>query len=310
MLYFLVKFHKKRHVVGLFLLFSSLAPFLFKNPSRGFSLFAFVLFCFGIIFLSDYGAQKLTGSSYLTKILNNGTRRSHFILISIIAGIILEAMAAYFGHLWRYPHFSSTVYVLVAVFLKGFAWYFLCILMSYEVFKDIFDHYIKPPKNYQKNYFFEKIFFQILLIVGIISLSTVFYQIILSTNYLTKFYFNIDQYQIPYISFNLVLLACLGFFSVFEYIEHSKHRSSLLSDLMHGYFNPLLSIIIASITLGFYMEVQNEPIGLWVYINWPLEKTIFGLPIMIFVLWPVHYILFLSFYRAFDRSSIGIWTKK
>jgi cobalamin synthase len=123
MISFLMRFHSNRHLVGLFLLLFSLIPFLFTNPYRGLLLLCYVLFCFGVIFVSDYGAQKLTGSSYLTKILNNGTRRNHFILISIIAGIILEAVAAYFGHLWRYPYFSPTVYVLVAIFLKGFAWY-------------------------------------------------------------------------------------------------------------------------------------------------------------------------------------------
>jgi hypothetical protein len=182
--------------------------------------------------------------------------------------------------------------------------------MSYEVFKDIFDHFIRPSKNYQKKYFFEKILFKTLLIIGIVSLGIVIYQILEGTNYLTNFYFNIDQFQVPYISFNSVLLACFGFFCIFEYVEHIRHRSSLLTDLMHGYFNPLLAIITAATVLGFYMELQNEPIGLWVYTNWPSDKTFLNLPIMIFFLWPVHYVLFLSFYRAFEGSAPSIWTRK
>jgi hypothetical protein len=57
------------------------------------------------------------------------------------------------------------------------------------------------------------------------------------------------------------------------------------------------------------MESQNIPVGLWVYTNWPLPgANILGLPLLIFLCWPLHYIAFLSLFRALsDRESRELW---
>src|SRR6185369_13556112 len=114
------------------------------------------------------------------------------------------------------------------------------------------------------------------------------------------FYLNVTDPKIPYISFGYIILMFFSLFFILEFIEHKRHRTSLLKDLLHGYLNPLLAIIGSSILLGLYMELQNVPIGLWRYINWPWQNTtISSVPVLVIAIgWPLHYIFFLSLYRA------------
>jgi hypothetical protein len=99
-------------------------------------------------------------------------------------------------------------------------------------------------------------------------------------------------------------LVFLGFWFILEAVEYFRKESSLLSDLLRGYVNPLIAIIVASFTLAIVMETQNDINHFWLYTNWPLADfkflNLYGLMLLA---WPLHYIFFLSLFRALSKTE-------
>lgn len=101
----------------------------------------------------------------------------------------------------------------------------------------------------------------------------------------------------------------LGLWFIFEFIEYTRKKTSLLKDIIHHYPGPLVSILIGSILVAILMESQNAFHGLWIYVNVPLERfQFFGISPFVLLGWPVHYVAFLSLFRAFTgKQSEEIW---
>jgi uncharacterized membrane protein (DUF106 family) len=306
------KLHQKRYVLGICLLLASFFPYIlpvnFKTGLMLTLLYAF--YCLGIALVSDHICEKLTGQSMLNTIVRAGKGRWYYFLIALVGGLVLEGTATYFGGIWHYPFYSLSTYFIITVVLGGFGWYFLCILLSYQAVKDILDKITKGRRFVGGDYSYEQWLYPSLLIMGLIGLGVFLAELWSGTDAFRSFVLSVTNEKTPYISFAQILWLNLWLFFIFEYIEHRRHRTSLLKDTMHGYLNPLLAILIVSVILGLYMEWQNVPIGLWIYKNWPWQHITFGhIPIMVFVAWPLHYVFFLSLYRALgDRRSREIWS--
>ena len=106
------------------------------------------------------------------------------------------------------------------------------------------------------------------------------------------------------VNFIYVVTIFLGTWFVLESIEYFRKKTSLLKDIFHRYFNHLASILIASFILAIIMETENIPLGFWIYTNWPFENIrLLHLPIMMLVAWPLHYVAFLSLFRAFTEKQ-------
>ncbi|OGC51533.1 hypothetical protein A2982_02915 [candidate division WWE3 bacterium RIFCSPLOWO2_01_FULL_39_13] len=268
----------------------------------------YIAYCFGIALVSDYIIEKISGESMLKKILSKNTFKG-YLTFSLIMGLLLEGFATYLGGLWYYPFFTTPTYFLLVVALGGFAIYFLAIFLSYEAIKLILDKIVKGRKVVTKDFRFEKIMYYILLFIGIILAVPPILNINKNVSGFGGFVFDVSSPKTPYLDFWPLIMLFFALFFIFEFIQHKRHRNSLIKDTMHGYLNPLLAILLVSFILGLYMELQNLPLRLWIYSNWPLSQiTIFGLPVVVLLTWPMHYIGFLSAYRAFGKSpSEEIW---
>ena len=305
--------HANRHILGIISLGISLTPFLLPFEIRdGITLTIFYFYyCLGVILISDSVAYHITGTSLLDTLFKNSRARSGYILIGVLAGFILEIFCMYLGGLWYYPYYSLPFYLTIMTLMGGFAGYWLCLLLAYEAVKVILDKYFGGARRITRSFKYERTLYPLFGLIGTIGLGIVLSHILSVTDLFRDFALIINHDKEPYIGFGYVLLTFISFTFLLEYVEFKRHRTSLLKDIIHGYYIPIISIVIVSLLLSLYMEFQNLPLELWIYTNWPGgEYTFGGLPILVFLTWPLHYIFFLSFYRAFgDRSSAVVWNK-
>lgn len=198
---------------------------------------------------------------------------------------------------------------IITILLRGFGAYFLSIITSYYAMKAILDKITHGKKAVTKRYKYEPALYYCLFTTGIIGLTVTFIRLLVNTNLFLSFSFNISTHKNPYLEFPYLVLTFFSLWFIFEFIQFKKGRNSLIGDTLHRYYNPLVAIIISSIILAIYMEVQNIPLRLWVYSNMPLKEiTFLGLPVWVYFGWPLHYIGFLSLYRALgDEPSSKIW---
>lgn len=309
-------FHQNRLYTGLVLLLLSLTPSITSAilHRASFLTFYYGCYCAGIALISDYINFRLTGQSLLSEIIHKNKPRTYYFIIGIIGGLVLEGVATYLGGLWYYPFYSTPSYLVIAVLAGGFAWYFLCITLSYEAMKGVVDKFMGGNKQITKPFEYEQKLFNSFAAIGVFGLSIISGKILFENNFFAGFIFNINSQKTPYISFTEIMVIFLCLLLILEFIEFKRKRTSLIKDLLHGYVNPLIAIVLVSGILGMYMEFQNQSISLWIYTNWPWQNVLVGkIPVMVFFIgWPVHYIFFLSLYRAFgDNSSTkGLWLPK
>jgi len=199
------------------------------------------------------------------------------------------------------------------LFIPGFAFYWIVICESYLATKAILDLLRKGKIYITKSFKWEITFFKFLGILGVtlLVLSLIlFYFDFSGQSSLFIRGLDLSQKTSSYVlPFYLVLTLFFGLWFILEYLQFSKKKSSLIKDILHYHFSPLLAIILGSVFLAILMESQNLLYDMWAYINWPLESiTFIGLPIVILLTWPLHYILFLSLWRAFtDEQSEEVW---
>ncbi len=105
---------------------------------------------------------------------------------------------------------------------------------------------------------------------------------------------------------NLFLLVVLAFcfLFLFEYINIMRGRSGFITNIFEHKTDSFIALILSSIILSITMEIQNRFIlNLWTYNNWPMQNTtIFGIPVLVFLTWPLHIAVALSLYRLFYDS--------
>lgn len=297
---FIGRIFNQRHYWGIGFLIISLLPLFIEYERAWFLTLCFALFCIGITLVCDYFAEKISNRSLLQMILSNNKYKFNYFFIGLIGGLILEAYVSYFGGLWYYPFFETWNYIVIAILMGGFGAYFLAIISSYYFVKVLLDKINKGTKRINPNQNKYKFLFSGLGILGLGGLIYTFNEIAIGTNYFQEFAFNINERKDPYISFETVLIAFLSVWFIFEAVEFFRHRNSILIDTLNGYFVPIIAILISSISLALYMELQNSYIDLWIYVNFPLENIrVLNLPLLMYLSWPLHYIGFISLYRAF-----------
>lgn len=305
------KLMRYRLPIGVAFLLASLSPYLLSsNLKTGFILTLFyALYCVGITFVSDYICEKIRGKSFLLGELNNAKSIRKYFLIGQIAGLIFDGLVCYLGGVWFYPFYSTKIYFVITLLMFGFAAYFLSIISSYLAVKYILDKKSHGTTRIPKYFKWEPSLYKVLGVLGVSGIILVIGQIMQNTAFLTRFSFSVNILKEPYLEFEYLIIAFFSIWFTCEYVSYKRKRSSLLKDIFHGYYNSFIAIYVAATILAVYMEVQNLPIQLWIYVNWPWQEIKFlGLPVMIYFTWPLHYIGFLSIYRAFgDGGADEVW---
>lgn len=265
-------------------------------------------FMTGIVLMCDGVTQRLNGKSLLRQIIKRKDEAMRFFVISVAGGIMFEGVAQWLGKLWVYPYFSIYTYALV--FALGFSLYWLMIVESYLATKTVID-YVRRGKRIIRNHWrLEPGLYRALGLLGFI--LTPLSVILILKDYSARggYIFSISRPVDYKVNFIYVITLFLGTWFLLEYIEYARKKTSLLKDIVHEYFAPLAAILIASTVLAVVMETENGSHAFWVYTNWPLERIkVLGLPVMVFVAWPLHYVTFLSLFRAFAVRELGaIWS--
>ena len=308
-----MKTMNRKFYIGIIFFIASYLQFLLPEELINFRNLTILnlAFMLGVIYICDGITLKLKNKSILNEIRKNTKNLIAFVAVSTAGGILLDGIAKWLGKLWIYPYWDFYTYLFL--FIPGFAIYWLMIVESYLATKAIIDYFHDGKQIVGKSFGFEKYLYKILGIAGI---AFTFISII----FIAKNWLQVGGYIADFrdvssitenfkINFSYIMLLFFGLWFMFEFIEYSRKKTSLIKDIAHHYFSPLVSILIGSFLLAIIMETQNAPLGYWIYTNWPLQDShLFGLPIFMYFAWPLHYILFLSLFRAFtQKESDEIW---
>jgi hypothetical protein len=299
----------KSFYFGLALLFLSYFQFLVPQASINLLVLitAWSLFMLGIVFISEGITLKFKNYSLLKTLFKSKRNLISYLALSTLGGILLEIYAQWLGKLWIYPYLNTHLYFLV--FTLGFAMYWLMIVESYLAAKAILDKLRKGKKLVTKYYKREGYIYNYFGLFGPLLLAGATLGLYIDYSTVGTYYFSVNEILNYKVNFIFVLLAFIGLVFIFEFVEYRKRKTSFLKDLLHEYPVPLFSILFAFLVTALIMETVNTPNNFWVYLNWPYEHITFaGLPVSMLLAWPLHYLGFLSMFRAFsDENSVEIW---
>lgn len=250
-----------------------------------------LIFEIGYWLFFDSMDYHLSGNSMLHMIKKNKKLLFYLILMGAMIGAFFDLFGVILSNVWKYPEVIDilsgiSLYVAWGVFL-------LMIYSSYMVFLaivkkefGIFGKKLVKKSTEKKIYSF----------MGIASI------LLLTIPTFSKFIFGFPSYTY------LFGLNLIGFWMILEYIEYKRHEKSLLKDILEGYWNPLLAIVIGSLITSIVWENMNLGVNAWVYQNLPLGHiSILGIPLAIILGWPALYIIYLSFYRAIFKGRDIVW---
>jgi hypothetical protein len=262
----------------------------------------------GIVFICEGITIKLGATSLLKHIRENPKSLIAFILTTTLSAIALEGSAQWLGKLWIYPYFTSELYTFV--FIPGFAGYFLMIGESYITMKAILDTLTFKKYFITRYYSYEPKMYRLFGCLGVIMVPLSIFMILLRYKESGGYIFDVSTLVNYQVRFIWIMTLIIGICFICEYIEYKHKTSSFLKDVLHHYTVPLAAVLAAAILLALIMETENLHSGYWRYTHWPYTNLhIFGLPlVMIFVAWPMQYIMFLSIFRVITpKESKNLW---
>lgn len=235
------------------------------------------LFMSGYVLLFDAINYRLSGESFIYNFNKYKKFLLHLFLVGCALGVIFEIGGNVFGNLWSYE--------VPTIFMNTFlipSWGFLAMMCfeSYLAVMNIFKGWKEKKVKLKKR------FYDTLGIIGALGIV----------------YFTVRIYMF-FGEGNLFWDCVVAGFSVWfimEYVEYRIHERSLLADIIGGYWKPMIVLLIVTYITAIVWETMNIPVGAWVYTNIPYSNIkLFGLPVLIYVMWPFIYIFYISFFRIF-----------
>lgn len=200
-------------------------------------------------------------------------------LAGCVLGVIFELGGNIIGDLWSYPEYVPFKSIATII-----AWGFLSMMCfeSYLAVMNIFKSWKakRTPRTFAKK------FYDAIGIIGALGLV----------------YFTVRVYMFFGKGglFWDCVVAGLSVWFIMEYAEYRMHERSLLLDTISGYWKPILVLLIVTYLTAFVWETMNIPVHAWVYTNIPYSNIrLFGLPVLVYAVWPFVYILYISFFRIF-----------
>ena len=260
-------------------------------------IYTTALFTTGYWLLFDSIDYKLNKTSILHKIQRKHKKFFYLLLIGIAIGLIFDFFGAYIANLWEYPIKINEQIILYA---KGVLFgYGIPILMYYSIYRVILTLLTKKLGTFGIKLTTHKKEAKIFKLLGILGIIMFLIPIFAITFF---------PFENPIIRGLLFSFTLIGLWLILEFIEYFERERSLLKDIFHGYWNPILTIIIGAVLTGFVWEFLNLLRPVWTYKNYPLsELNIFGVPIVILIGWIFLFIVYLSFYRAIFKGREDIW---
>ncbi|MBL8015583.1 MAG: hypothetical protein JNK26_05355 [Candidatus Doudnabacteria bacterium] len=262
------------------------------------------LFYLAVIDTSEFITFKFHGYSLKTEIYKNFRTKRRLFIVGLLGGVLLDGTVQWLGKFWIYPFWSNTFYLLI--FVVGFAVYYLTLVESYLAAKTVLDYLIKGRKNIGPPRKFERVLFTVLFIIGCTTFIPGVYILLSNYSSLGGYVFSINT-EIVLDSTKSFVGAVLLFMTIFfttEYWLYRRRAVSVLRTVLHGYFVPVLAVLLSSFIVLALMESQNGPLLLWKYINFPGQETvIFSMPILGLLGWPLHYLAIINVYALVFRKD-------
>lgn len=267
---------------------------VFPRPLLGLS---WLMFFAGVSLISDGTTLLISGHSLLTSLRASRSRIVAFILVTTLGTLMLEGGASWLGGLWFYPGVGVTRYAMI--FIPGGAFYLLMIAESYLATKALIDLFRRGRKVVRDSYASDGKLYEDLGLIGLL----------LSVAGLALMAVDSQSQADHHVHFRYILTLFFGVWFILEFLQYYQKKTSLLRDLLHQYPSPLLAIFVASILLGVTVETLNGAHLAWSYTNWPFPfLRIMGTPIVVLIAWVMHYIIFLSLFRALTKQeSDEVW---
>ena len=265
----------------------------------------------GIIYLGEAITRKFRNFSLFNHIVRNPKNLIAFLIVVVVNAVVLDGIMKYAGKLWIYPHWRTIDYA--TMILPAFTLYWLAIAESYLGLKTLVDYFTKGRHVIYKPLKIEKYLYPVLCAAGIIM---IFWSVfIISEDYrgqvmpyfTTTEVFDISGSYAP--PARVVIFIFTGLWFILEYIEYRRKRGSLIEDIVHQYFAPLIAIFLGVVVTGSIVEFHNIPVEGWIFTNMPYPEINFlGLPASVFLFWLLHYLVFLSLFRIIvKRETLEIW---
>lgn len=289
-------------LIAVVLLALSYLPHLLTPRDYGFwaSLVYGALYYIGGAMIADAIIVFLTHKSLIRSVLSDPPVRTSFIKLGLIGAIPFSLAVSTFGGLWYFPHWTAAEYYILGYVLLGWPAYFLFLTVCYQAFKLVLDLIILQRHPVGSYYPYERKMYKAFGVVGgwvAIMVITVGLQ---DSRWLTNFHVSVNSPQKPYLYWYWWLIAVIAWIVLCEFMEYHRKRSSLLKDMLHGYYTPAIAVMLCGFSLAITNEFQNLPINLWHYANFPwVQTTILNIPLFVILSWPLQIAAFVEFWRAF-----------
>jgi hypothetical protein len=225
-----------------------------------------------------------------------------FLLTGTVCGIFLDGAAQWLAKLWVYPYWNTVFYA--CCFVIGFGAYWLLLAETYFLahcaFRKLSSAKAKARHRQDPQVKTKLLCGATGLALAALGLALAIQQYTAAGGYV----FAVTAPSAVHAPFYCFLLITAGTFLILEYVSNTPARSLLGAVRLHDWA-PLCAILTAGWITGFFMETANAAQHFWLYTNWPLPQMTFcHVPVIVLILWPIQYVVFLSAFRAFTGTAV------
>ncbi|MEU8080683.1 hypothetical protein AB0B31_35130 [Catellatospora citrea] len=231
------------------------------------------LFAFGAIVAGEGVCQAFGSTSLWDVVVRDPLMLLRLLACGVVAGLVLEIAAQWLGRLWYYPWWTTWFYALVLV--PGFALYWLFIVESYLAAKAVLDavarrRTVRGPVR--------------LWPVGAAAL-VVFALLSIRWYAQRGFTFDVTGPTPAAPPFGYAVLAFTGV---------ALLSNALVTAAARLYWVPFAAIVLAAAVVSVAFELPNAVHWHWAYDHFPGPVLPGGLPLTMFLAWPMQYVVFLA----------------
>jgi hypothetical protein len=230
------------------------------------------LFTLGVIVASEGICHAFGGPSLWGIAMRDPLMLLRLLASGAAAGLGLEIIGQWLGRLWNYPYWTPWFYFLTLV--PGFTFYWLSIVESYLAAKAVLDAAARsrPVQRSVR-----------LWPVGAAALAVA---LALSIRWYAQrgFAFDVTGRAPTAPPFGNAVLAVAGV---------ALLSGALVTAAVRRYWVPFAAIVLAAAVVSVMMELPNVH-RYWAYAHFPGPAVPGGLPLAMFLAWPLQYVVFLA----------------
>jgi hypothetical protein len=231
------------------------------------------LFAVGVIVAGEGICGAFGGTSLGDVVVRDPPMLLRLLACGAVAGLALEITAQWLGRLWYYPWWTSWFYALMLV--PGFMLYWLFIVESYLAAKAVLDAAVRSRP-----------------LCGSVRLwplgaAALLVYLALSIGWYARrgFAFDVTGPSPAAPPFGYAALVVVGV---------ALLSSALVTAAVRRYWVPFAAMVLAALVVSLAFELPNTVHWHWAYDHFPGPVLPGGLPLTMFLAWPMQYVIFLA----------------